>query len=342
MNSFIKPKIGIAMSGSAARSVYYIGFLEGLAQADIAIDFITAYSGAAIISAAYACGTLNAFKEEALNLNFKQLFGILQRSQKSTGWYSLDHFEDYFRQKYTRGLTLESVKPRLCFLAVDINSKQLVELNLGDIARAVRISCTMPGVFEPVPWGNQLLVDGGLAASVPGDIARRAGMDFVIGVQVRSTKYFFIRNEKAMDFVRRQLIKMKSLKKYESWLSKLKTGLIGSVGIFEYLEEIKLWEQQDKRNLGIFNILGKCLDIAAETNEKQKTVDTKLGCDILISVGTPSLIDGMNVRAGRQLYEKGLKDATTSIPKIKTGIQNIAKGNQNQSFISKTSAHDPA
>ena len=63
-NKISRPKIGLAMSGAAARSVYYIGFLEVLTENNIQLDYIAASSGATIVAASYACGTLDKFKEE--------------------------------------------------------------------------------------------------------------------------------------------------------------------------------------------------------------------------------------------------------------------------------------
>ena len=300
-----KVTVGLAMSGAAARSVFYIGFLEALSIHGVPVDYIAAYSGAAIVSAAYATGNLQVLKEDALNLNRKTLFSLFKRSEKSGGWYNLDLFEEHVRERYTNGLKLEEVTPRLCFLATDIQSKQSVRLSLGDIAKAVKISCSMPGVFEPVQWGNQLLVDGGLAASIPGDAVRDAGIDIVIGVQVRSNKYFFFRNDRVMNAVHRQIKRFSFLRIFEPWFEKLKT-VFGRMDIFGYIAEIRAFEAEDSRNLGIFSILGKCLDIAVESSKRQKDSNPNMGCDLIISTGTPSVTGGVNVHAGKELYERGL------------------------------------
>jgi NTE family protein len=50
-----------------------------------------------------------------------------------------------------------------------------VPLEHGDAARAVLASCALPAVFPPVAWGDQLLVDGGLANNTAVSEAVRAG-----------------------------------------------------------------------------------------------------------------------------------------------------------------------
>jgi len=57
----------------------------------------------------------------------------------------------------------------------------------GDVALAIRASCTIPGWYVPVAdsEGHQL-VDGGLVAVIPATCARAFGADFVISVDVNS------------------------------------------------------------------------------------------------------------------------------------------------------------
>ncbi|KAF1084872.1 NTE family protein RssA [Sporotomaculum syntrophicum] len=52
------------------------------------------------------------------------------------------------------------------------------------IALAVRASVAIPGIFEPVRFGERILVDGGVRENVPAYVLRRMGADFVIAVDV--------------------------------------------------------------------------------------------------------------------------------------------------------------
>ena len=54
----------------------------------------------------------------------------------------------------------------------------------ADVALAVRASSSIPGVFEPVHWGPYALVDGAVRNSVPADLVRLAGANFVIAVDL--------------------------------------------------------------------------------------------------------------------------------------------------------------
>ena len=44
---------------------------------------------------------------------------------------------------------------------------------------------SIPGVFAPISFDEQLLIDGGLVNNYPVDIAREMGADIIIGVDVQ-------------------------------------------------------------------------------------------------------------------------------------------------------------
>ena len=52
----------------------------------------------------------------------------------------------------------------------------------GDLTTAMRASMSVPGVFAPVEYRDLLLVDGGLAETLPIDVARSMGVDVLIVV----------------------------------------------------------------------------------------------------------------------------------------------------------------
>ncbi len=70
----------------------------------------------------------------------------------------------------------------LAAVATDLHAGERVVLNRGSIARAVRASCAIPGIFSPVEIGGKLLVDGGVLERVPISTAKDMGADFVIAV----------------------------------------------------------------------------------------------------------------------------------------------------------------
>jgi NTE family protein len=71
-------------------------------------------------------------------------------------------------------------------MAMDLVTGEQVILDSGDLTRAMRASMSVPAAFDPVPHGDALLVDGGMANNLPADVAREMGADILIVVDVGS------------------------------------------------------------------------------------------------------------------------------------------------------------
>lgn len=190
-----RPKIGLALSGASGRAMAHAGVLEVLHEQGIPIDYIAACSSGTIIAAAYACGTLKDFKADFIDtLTRTQFLGFIKGSESGAGLFSLDKARAHII-KYTKGLNIEDVKPQLGFVTVDLHTGQEEVISMGDIAKGVVASCSVPGLFEPVVWGNKMLADGGLVNIVPADVVKRMGADVVISVDIAASRYIFTDRE---------------------------------------------------------------------------------------------------------------------------------------------------
>lgn len=316
-----KPTVGLAFSGASSRSVFYIGFLEVLQENGFPIDYIAAMSGAAIVSASYSCGSLPALKEMALGMDKELVFNMIERSQKRGGLYHLKKVEALLRV-YTKNKNFEDVSPRLGFVTTDISAEKLADsevvLQVGDIARAVCASCTLPGVFEPLDWGNKQLLDGGIINIVPGNVARNANMDIVIGVDMRATRHIFSRWQiilkKVLDVVK-QII----------WPNQLDRLWRKFTGVLDYDDGFNTVGQlQDKAAYpGIFSVLNKAINLAIEAQKKDQN-DSRFGCDIIISpdIEPPSFwkrylyLHFTDFSSTQEYYKAGRRVAENKLPEL--------------------------
>ncbi|MGB5475057.1 MAG: patatin-like phospholipase family protein [Gammaproteobacteria bacterium] len=69
-------------------------------------------------------------------------------------------------------------------VATNINTGKAVVFDNGDLARAMRASMAVPGVFAAVQIDGLTLVDGGIADNLPIDVVRNMGADIVIAVNI--------------------------------------------------------------------------------------------------------------------------------------------------------------
>jgi NTE family protein len=84
------------------------------------------------------------------------------------------------------GRTLEQMKIPLGVVATDLGNGQAITFRRGNTGAAVRASSAVPGVFQPVRFGDREYVDGGLVSPVPVRQARELGANFVLAVDISS------------------------------------------------------------------------------------------------------------------------------------------------------------
>jgi NTE family protein len=186
-----RPRIGLALSGGAARGIAHVGVLRVLAEHRIPIDAVAGTSAGSLVAAALAAGlSLPEIETIARNLRWRDV-GRMTLSR--LGIQSNARMEEYVRARLpvTR---FEDLKLPLAIVATDLHSGSAVVMSgEGDVAFAVRASCALPGWYVPVAdkKGRQL-VDGGLVANVPTAAARSLGADIIIAVDVNTEGAKFI------------------------------------------------------------------------------------------------------------------------------------------------------
>ncbi|MDB4940106.1 MAG: Patatin [Candidatus Doudnabacteria bacterium] len=184
-----KKKIALAMAGAGARAVMYFGILDVFKEHGIEIDMISACSSATFVACSYACGTLDALKKRAFELDQKELFDMFEPSKKG-GIFSLDKVEQELSSLITVD-DLEQLPIPVSIVASDIVHGEEVVFTMGNIARAIKASCSMPGLFEPVVWGNKILLDGGLFSIIPVEAAKAWKPDIIIGIDLATSRNLF-------------------------------------------------------------------------------------------------------------------------------------------------------
>jgi NTE family protein len=73
--------------------------------------------------------------------------------------------------------------PFRCVATNMVNGDEVI-LKDGSLARALRASMAIPGMFTPVQMNGQVLADGGLVDNLPADVARDMGADVVLALDL--------------------------------------------------------------------------------------------------------------------------------------------------------------
>lgn len=181
-----KKKIGLALSGGAARGIAHIGVLQVLVHEKIPIDIVTGTSAGSIIGAAYAWDKdITRITQEALAANWKRLTPLIDPTFPRNGLIKGNKLQDFLAGLVGGdGITFKDLKLPFACVATDIDNGEEIIIKQGPVADAIRASISIPGIFTPVFYDERFLVDGGLTTPLPAELARQMGADFVIAVNV--------------------------------------------------------------------------------------------------------------------------------------------------------------
>lgn len=177
-------KIGLALGGGGNRGFAHIGVLKVLDDARISADIVVGTSAGSAVGALYA-GGLSGQDIERLSLPL-QREAVLTWVVPRMGFASGEPMETYINQRVGKRL-IEQLNRSFGAVATDLQTGRAVVFQRGNTGQAVRASCAVPGLFQPVRIGDRLYADGGLVQPIPVSSARKMGANFVIAVDV-STK----------------------------------------------------------------------------------------------------------------------------------------------------------
>ncbi len=175
-------RVGLALGSGAARGLSYIGVLDALEKRRVRIDCIAGTSIGALIGALYASGIpVPQLERIAKELNWRNLARLIGPTLPTAGLLDsrkiAEFIDDLLPVK-----TFETLRIPLAVTATDIETGTPIVIRNGLLLPAIQASIAFPGLFQPVPIGDRFLVDGGLCAPVPTEVAREMGASTVIGV----------------------------------------------------------------------------------------------------------------------------------------------------------------
>ena len=179
-----RPKIGLALGSGGSRGLAHIGVIKVLEENNIPIDFIAGSSIGAMVGGFYAAGlSIKEIEEIALSTNWRRVFSILFDPHLKQGLIGGEKLKTFI-ENYINGKKFEDCKVPFVTVATDLKTGEVVVLNKGEMAQAIRTSISIPLVFKPAEINGRMLVDGGLSAPVPVEIVRGMGADIIIAVNL--------------------------------------------------------------------------------------------------------------------------------------------------------------
>ncbi len=187
----MRPTIGIALSGGAARGLAHVGVVRAFQEHKIPVDYVAGTSAGSIVGGALASGmSIDEIEALGRGLRWRDIGRV---TMSRLGIQSNERLEHFVRQRLPKS-RFEELPIPFAAVATDLKTGGAVVMrDRGDVAFAIRASCAIPGWYVPVvdDQGRQL-VDGGLVAVIPATVVRSLGAEIVIAVDVNSEGATFL------------------------------------------------------------------------------------------------------------------------------------------------------
>jgi predicted acylesterase/phospholipase RssA/CRP-like cAMP-binding protein len=186
--------IGLALGGGFAFGLAHIGVIQALRDLSVPIDYVGGTSMGAIIAVACASHFSRSQMLEIMDKGCAQsLKGdftipiVSLRTGKNVG----ETIGSYLDDRDIEDLWL----PYFSISASLVHARMVVHTH-GNALRSVLASCRVPGIFPPLGWDDEVLVDGGLVNNLPSDVMRgKVGSGTVLAVQVSPEADFSVQDQ---------------------------------------------------------------------------------------------------------------------------------------------------
>jgi NTE family protein len=214
-----KKKIALVLSGGGSRGFAQIGVIKSLEHNNIHFDMIVGTSIGAIVGGLYSSGYSTSeldsisksinwqSKLKLTNKNEREFLYLEQKKVQDRGLItiSLEGLKPVIPTSFSSGYQIAQTlnvlllnarfKPKKDFsslrysfyaIATDLDNGDEIVLSKGNLSESIKASFTFPLLYSPTIINGKNLVDGGLTANIPVDVAKEEGADIIIAVNSTS------------------------------------------------------------------------------------------------------------------------------------------------------------
>ncbi len=265
-----RPRIVLVLGGGGMRGVAHIGVLKAMRTLGLTYDAVVGTSIGSLVGAMAAGGySIERMEEQLAKIEKEDYFRLnfVKLLLKGTGapcMYRGSTFRDRLREMLPRRSFAELDVPFFCNAvrletggSVFWGMRAFDEIPLVD---AVYSSCALPGIFEPLEYGEHNYMDGGIVDPVPLRFARSLNPDVIIAVDLTVKATFKTPNWKSRVTttlfrafeIAEEIVAEQNLHMHVDTRTALIQPKVGHLGRFEFddVEEIvRLGEEEALRVL---------------------------------------------------------------------------------------------
>jgi predicted acylesterase/phospholipase RssA/CRP-like cAMP-binding protein len=174
---------GLVLSGGGARGIAHVGVIAAIIEAGIPIDYVCGTSMGAIFGAGLSLG----FDVPRMQAELRELFDsplALYDFTLPISALLAGKKLDRVLHRQIGDVDIEDLWLPFFCVSTDLSRAKLVVHERGCAWKSVRASCSIPGIFPPLPMDGQTLVDGGLVDNLPLDLLLERCAGPIIAVDV--------------------------------------------------------------------------------------------------------------------------------------------------------------
>jgi len=160
--------VSLVLGGGGARGFAHLGVIKALKELNVPVDFICGTSMGAPIAGMIAQG---AEPDEVARRSKRAYHKIIDVTLPLVSLLAGKRISRTIKEQ-TLGWDIEDYWLPFFCVSTNLTTALSVVHQRGDSWLAIRSSVSIPGVLPPVPFGDHLLVDGGVLNNLPVDIMR--------------------------------------------------------------------------------------------------------------------------------------------------------------------------
>ena len=212
-----RPKVGLVLSGGGARGIAHIGVLKVLEELRVPVDMVLGTSMGSLVGGIYASGmSPEELQNRVGKIDWVSIFNDDPPRQQIPWHGKKDDYTNLFGLEFgfrdgkillpygtTAGYKFEFLltdmvglaagRERRSFdtlpipfraVAMDLENGSMKVFDSGVLVKAMRASMSVPAFIAPASIDGHLYVDGGMVRNLPVDVARKAGCEIIIAVNL--------------------------------------------------------------------------------------------------------------------------------------------------------------
>ncbi|MDD5108429.1 MAG: cyclic nucleotide-binding domain-containing protein [Candidatus Omnitrophica bacterium] len=181
--------VGLVLGVGVGYGFCHVGVLKVIEEEKIPIDVIVGSSIGSLIASLWAIGKSSS---EILEITSefrepKHIWGLIDITFPRFSFIKGNKLYRFLK-KHLGDKTFYDVKLPLRIIASNVHKKEAKILDKGSLVDAIMASCSMPGIFAPFKFKEEVLFDGGVTYPLPTEPLMQMGVKKIIAVNVTPSR----------------------------------------------------------------------------------------------------------------------------------------------------------